>query len=53
MHSTDLRLLKVWDKGGKDNIKQCLKMKIIEILNLDFVSFCLLCFAFSRGLSKD
>ena len=49
---TGLRLLKVWDKGEKDNcIKQCLKMKIIEIPNLDFVSFCLLCF-FKRPFKR-
>ena len=39
-----LRLLKVWDKGGGgDNIKQCLKIiKGIEILNSDL--FCLILF---------
>ena len=38
-HTLRLGLLKVWDKGAKGNIKQFLKIKIIEILNLCFGSF--------------
>ena len=32
----------MWDKGEKGNIKQCLKIKRIEILNSDL--FCLILF---------
>ena len=36
-HAWHLRLLKAWDKGGKGNVKQRLKINRIEILNLSSV----------------
>ena len=42
----------MWDKGEKGNIKQCLKIKRIEILNSDLFSLILFTSLFKEASQK-